>query len=247
MGLTQIEKVKVLAFIKNVDCPYNNYDLISDLDKRKSGFTKHKELLEFLIEYTLKEISKESPPLNLVKRLLTALQIVVVNIDNARNYLTEELVDSLKTILVIYKKIEKNQDSNMEHILDSIKSVLSINDITDGEESLIKINTLNKRIKVLEQDLQKLSSEKERNSNTIEQLTSELDKVKKELQEINTELKNMKLSNSELNTLLLDKEKKITSLSEAIQKNDAEINTQSSEINRLRCDNDLLRDNIKRS
>ena len=74
-----------------------------------------------------------------------------------------------------------------------------------------------------------------------------MDKVKKELQEINTELKNMKLSNSELNTLLLDKEKKITSLSEAIQKNDAEINTQSSEINRLRCDNDLLRDNIKRS
>ena len=214
MSLTSSQKRIILAYIQRKGDKHFTYSDISMILKN-ARTAETEDLLDFIVEYSLKQLgSRNYPPfaINLIEFLYVLLKDIK---EKKAQLLTDELLDNIKTIIILYNKIEKKDDFSTSNI-EKIKDLLSL-DITQNEIELPettrqkleidslkreaekleeKIASLEKRIKDLLENNIRITAEKSGLKNKKEEATKRLriasEKLEETVQELNAATEELK-------------------------------------------------------
>ena len=209
MGLKIIEKYRLINYIKNSVSAYKYQDLLSLLDKKRNNHN-NKDLIEFLLEYSLKEISKEHYSHSLLKRLLIVLYEVIINADNLETIITKDMTEQFRTLLAFYNKENLYEEIDI-NIIKEIKYLINIKEINDSEDYLLRINNYKERIKELNRLIQNLESDNELSKKNIEYL-------KRQIQYLQEELDTSRKSNKSHKKIIDDLEIELADIRTALSK-----------------------------
>ena len=236
MSLTRIEQMNIIKYIQTTQFANKNYgDLLLLMDKKKALKAQEIDLIEFLINYTYKETTKEKVSEKLLRRELIIMFDVFNQINNID--LSEKQKNKLK---IIFSFCQKENIDNEDIIAYSAKiaellrikiDVVEGNILKEEQEKEDRINELEKLVESLKKDLQRIKKD----------LEGQLEKTKKSNEEFIDRNRSLKKQIADLQKELVELKEEIKAKTNKEEDLEAKLERLKEEIESLKTnhDNDL--------